>query len=102
MEEPLEEEDDLCEVEEADRGSVISAGWTSVAPSLFTSDEDAGEMTDDAALPGSDAGASAAGAGGSHSNALGSQSASSLPHQTQHLAEKVLEKTQKIFLPSTA
>lgn len=77
----IEEADDDLEdggsVEEgdADRASINSSGWTSVAQSTFTSDD---EDVDSPAPP------------------------SSFPQQSHELAGKVIEETKKIFLPSTA
>jgi len=69
------DDDDGEEAEDAERSSIISSGWTSLAQSTCTSDEEEAEHPPPPA---------------------------SLPQQGQQLAEKVLQETQKIFLPSTA
>lgn len=69
------DDDDGEEAEDAERSSIISSGWTSLNQSTFTSDE---EEIDPPPPP------------------------ASFPQQSQQLAEKVIQETQKIFLPSTA
>ena len=69
------DDDDGEEAEDAERSSIISSGWTSLNQSTFTSDE---EDIDPPPPP------------------------ASFPQQSQQLAEKVIQETQKIFLPSTA